>query len=68
MWTSYAQCNPQCQLFRVSRVVKLLKTGRVAGCDWTDQRPQVSANGRRGLRYGTPELIPFNHSTIVPLS
>ena len=54
MWASYAQCNPQCQLFRVSRVMKLLKTGRVAGCDWTDQRPQVSANGRRGLRYGTP--------------
>ena len=40
VWTSYAQCNRQCQLFRVSRVMKLLKTSCVAGCDWT-------ANGRR---------------------
>ena len=53
MWTSYAQCNPQRQVLRVSRVMKLLKIGRVAGCDWTANGPQVSANGRRGLRYGT---------------
>ncbi len=33
--------------------MKLLKIGRVAGCDWTANGPQVSANGRRGLRYGT---------------
>ena len=52
MWTSYAQCNPQCQVFRVSRVMKLLKTGRVAGCDWTANGRRSRRNGRRGLHYG----------------
>ncbi len=53
VWTSYAQCNRQCQLFRVSRVMKLLKTGHVAGCDWTANGRRSRRNGRRGLRYGT---------------
>ena len=55
MWTSYAQCNPQCQVLRVSRVMKLLKTGRVAGCDWTANGRRSRQNGR-DLRYGTPRI------------
>ena len=35
------------------RVMKLLKTGRVAGCDWTANGRRSRRNGRRGLRYGT---------------
>ena len=31
--------------------MKLLKTGRVAGCDWTANVSRSRHNGRRGLRY-----------------
>ena len=57
MWTSYAQCNPQRQVLRVSRVMKLLKTGCVAGCDWTANGRRSRHNGRRGLRYGTQQRL-----------
>ena len=53
---SYTQCSPRCQVFRVSRVKKLLKTGCVAGCDWTADDHRSWRNGRRGLRYGTGPL------------
>ena len=48
MWTSYAQCNPQRQVLRVSRVMKLLKTGCVPGCDWTANGRRSRHNGGRG--------------------
>ena len=33
--------------------MKLLETGRAAGCDWTANGRRSRENGRRGLRYGT---------------
>ena len=63
IWTSYAQCNPQCQVLRVSRVMKLLKTGHLAECDRTANGRRSRQNGRRDLRYPPTGLPVRSHAS-----